>query len=64
VPTDDPNADVRMKHQLPPRSMLLTCAERLKVSVHKRGNADPEQTMTGQGELVHPVRRVRGVGAR
>ena len=49
VPTDDPNADVRMRHQLPPRSMLLTCADRLKVSVHKRGTADPEQTMTAKG---------------
>lgn len=49
VPTDDPNADVRARHQLPPRSLLLTCADKMTVSAHKRGNADPEQSMTAKG---------------
>src|SRR5262249_36417789 len=49
LPSDDPNADVERMHQLPPRALFLTCAERLTVSTHKRGDNPPEQEMTARG---------------
>lgn len=49
VPADDPNTDVDRRHRLPPRALELTCADRLTVSTHKKGDAPPDQTMTARG---------------
>jgi hypothetical protein len=49
VPTDDPNVDVQLRHQLPPRALELTCVDRLTVSTYKKGDNPPEQSMTARG---------------
>jgi hypothetical protein len=49
VPSDDPNTEVKLRHQLPPRALFLTCVDRLTVSTYKKGDNPPDQSMTAKG---------------
>jgi hypothetical protein len=48
VPTDNPNLEIR-RHDLPPRSVLLTCAEKLVVSTTRAAGEPQKQAMHAYG---------------
>src|SRR5262249_45321748 len=48
VATDNPDLQFE-RHKLPPKAVLLTCAEKLIVWSHKKGDEPPEQHMDASG---------------